>query len=60
RGVDPAFMIPGLELATRLVLDLCGGEASEILVAGEVPEPATMALVAAGVTAMAVRRKSIV
>src|SRR4029077_8610985 len=25
RGVDPAFMVPGLELATRLVLDLCGG-----------------------------------
>jgi phenylalanyl-tRNA synthetase beta chain len=27
RGVDPAFMLPGLELATRMVLDLCGGEA---------------------------------
>ena len=25
RGVDPAFMVPGLELATRMVLDLCGG-----------------------------------
>src|SRR5580692_6273517 len=25
RGVDPAFMLPGLELATRMVLDLCGG-----------------------------------
>ncbi len=39
RGVDPAFMLPGLELATRLVLDLCGGTPSEIVVAGEVPEP---------------------
>jgi phenylalanyl-tRNA synthetase beta chain len=41
RGVDPAFMLPGLELATRMVLDLCGGEASEISVARapEVPEP---------------------
>jgi phenylalanyl-tRNA synthetase beta chain len=39
RGVDPAFMVPGLELATRLVLDLCGGVASDIVVAGEVPEP---------------------
>ncbi len=29
RGVDPAFMEDGLELATRLVLDLCGGTASE-------------------------------
>ena len=30
RGVDPAFVVPGLELATRLVLDLCGGEPSDI------------------------------
>jgi phenylalanyl-tRNA synthetase beta chain len=42
RGVDPAFMLPGLELATRMILDLCGGEATEIVVAGEVPEPATV------------------
>ena len=27
RGVDPAFMLPGLELATKMVLDLCGGDA---------------------------------
>lgn len=40
RGVDPAFLRPGLELATRLVLDLCGGQASEIVVAGAVPETA--------------------
>jgi phenylalanyl-tRNA synthetase beta chain len=40
RGVDPAFTLPGLELATRLVLDLCGGEASEIVLAGEIPNPA--------------------
>jgi phenylalanyl-tRNA synthetase beta chain len=41
RGVDPAFMLPGLELATRMVLDLCGGEASGIAVARapQVPEP---------------------
>lgn len=38
RGVDPAFMLPGLELATQMVLDLCGGEASEIVVAGD-PAP---------------------
>ena len=25
RGVDPEFMVPGLELATKLVLDFCGG-----------------------------------
>ncbi len=39
RGVDPAFMVPGLELATRMVLDLCGGAPSDIVVTGEVPEP---------------------
>ena len=40
RGVDPAFMVPGLELATRLVLDLCGGEPSAISVAGDPTAPA--------------------
>lgn len=25
RGVDPEFMVPGLELATQMVLDFCGG-----------------------------------
>ena len=30
RGVDPDFVVPGLELATRMVLDICGGEASKI------------------------------
>jgi phenylalanyl-tRNA synthetase beta chain len=39
RGVDPAFMLPGLELASRMVLDLCGGEPSEIIVAGTVELP---------------------
>ena len=34
RGVDPAFMLPGLELATHMVLELCGGVPSEITVAG--------------------------
>jgi len=34
RGVDPAFMVPGLEMATRMVLELCGGRPSEITVAG--------------------------
>jgi phenylalanyl-tRNA synthetase beta chain len=34
RGVDPEFMVPGLELATRLVLDLCGGEPTETEVVG--------------------------
>jgi phenylalanyl-tRNA synthetase beta chain len=37
RGIDPDFTAPGLEIATRLVLDLCGGEPSEVVVAGAVP-----------------------
>jgi phenylalanyl-tRNA synthetase beta chain len=39
RAVDPAFMLPGLELATAMVLDLCGGEPSEVVVAGKVEVP---------------------
>jgi phenylalanyl-tRNA synthetase beta chain len=42
RGVDPAFMIPGLELATKMVLDLTGGEPSEIVVAGDPTPKETM------------------
>jgi len=38
RGLDPAFVKDGLEIATRLMLDLCGGEASEIVTAGAVPD----------------------
>ncbi|WP_274423513.1 phenylalanine--tRNA ligase subunit beta [Chelativorans sp. YIM 93263] len=34
RGVDPEFMVPGLELATHLVQENCGGVASERRVVG--------------------------
>ena len=37
RGVDPAFCLPGLDLATHLVMELCGGEPSETVVAGAPP-----------------------
>lgn len=37
RGVDPASVVPGLELATRLILDLCGGEPSEVVLVGQAP-----------------------
>ena len=40
RGVDPAFTPTGMELATRMILDLCGGEASEVETAGAVPDTA--------------------
>jgi phenylalanyl-tRNA synthetase beta chain len=39
RGVDPAFMLPGLELATRMVLETCGGDPSQITVAGTAEVP---------------------
>jgi phenylalanyl-tRNA synthetase beta chain len=42
RGVDPAFMLPGLELATQIVLDLCGGTPSETTLAGSVNVPETV------------------
>ncbi|WP_441232928.1 phenylalanine--tRNA ligase subunit beta [Bradyrhizobium sp. 930_D9_N1_4] len=35
RGVDPAFMVPGLELATKLVMEMCGGTPSENVVVGK-------------------------
>jgi phenylalanyl-tRNA synthetase beta chain len=38
RGIDPEFVVPGLELATKLILEFCGGEPSEIVVAGAAPE----------------------
>jgi phenylalanyl-tRNA synthetase beta chain len=34
RGVDPAFMVPGLEMATKLVMEMCGGTPSENIVVG--------------------------
>ena len=39
RGVDPAFCVPGLDLATALVVDLCGGIPTDMVVAGAVPQP---------------------
>ena len=35
RTVDPQSLVPGLELATKLILDLCGGEASDVTLAGQ-------------------------
>ena len=44
RGIDPHSCVDGVELATKLILETCGGEASEIVVAGNVPEgPAPVA-----------------
>jgi phenylalanyl-tRNA synthetase beta chain len=38
RGIDPEAVIDGMEAATRLVLELCGGEPSRLVVAGRAPE----------------------
>lgn len=37
RGVDPKSALDGLELATKLILELCGGTPSEVVVAGAFP-----------------------
>ncbi|SNS70221.1 phenylalanine--tRNA ligase subunit beta [Antarctobacter heliothermus] len=37
RGIDPAYNMQAMEDAAQMILDLCGGEASEVVVAGEVP-----------------------
>ena len=38
RGVDPQSVIPGIEEATNLILDFCGGEISELVYDGSLPE----------------------
>ncbi|MDE2435710.1 MAG: phenylalanine--tRNA ligase subunit beta [Sphingomonadales bacterium] len=38
RGVDPAFLDAGLELLTTLIVEICGGEPSEVIRAGEPPK----------------------
>ena len=37
RGIDNAFAPASMEIATRLILDICGGEASHVVTAGSVP-----------------------
>lgn len=41
RTVDPESVLPGIELGTRLILELCGGTAHEPVVAGQVAAPGT-------------------
>ncbi|NOD64051.1 MULTISPECIES: phenylalanine--tRNA ligase subunit beta [unclassified Ruegeria] len=37
RGVDPDYTREGLEHATQMILDICGGEASNVVEAGKAP-----------------------
>ncbi|MBL6929329.1 MAG: phenylalanine--tRNA ligase subunit beta [Rhodospirillales bacterium] len=38
RGIDPSFLVDAVEIATRLIRDWCGGEASELVIAGSEPD----------------------
>ena len=38
RGIDPALMPDAVESATRLILELCGGEPAQVVAAGTPPE----------------------
>ena len=40
RGIDPASCPDGVEMATHMILELCGGEASDMVTAGAVPDTA--------------------
>ena len=37
RGIDSSFTLDGIELATAMIIDLCGGEASELVILGDPP-----------------------
>ncbi|MEL6979216.1 MAG: phenylalanine--tRNA ligase subunit beta [Pseudomonadota bacterium] len=38
RGVDPVYTREGAELATKLILECCGGEPSDLVIAGRPPK----------------------
>ncbi len=38
RGVDPEYTLEGLEQATQMILDICGGEVSSVVEAGKAPD----------------------
>ena len=37
RGVDPSFTLCGSHIATKMILDLCGGQVSDTIIAGSEP-----------------------
>lgn len=37
RGVDPQMILPALDYATQMILEICGGEASQIIEVGHLP-----------------------
>lgn len=38
RGIDLQFTVDGMEIATRMILEICGGEAGSVVTAGAVPD----------------------
>ncbi len=40
RGIDPEYTLEGLEQATQMILDICGGEVSKVVEAGKAPNHA--------------------
>lgn len=38
RGIDPLWVEEGMEYATKMIIDICGGEASAFVQAGEMPD----------------------
>ena len=40
RGIDPAYNMQAMDDAAQMILDICGGEASEVVVAGALPHVA--------------------
>ena len=39
RGIDPQSVEMGIDYATQLILEMCGGEPSEVVIAGDIPDP---------------------
>ncbi|MBX2805848.1 MAG: phenylalanine--tRNA ligase subunit beta [Hyphomicrobiales bacterium] len=42
RGIDPQTERLGVNIATKMILDMCGGEPAELVIAGEEPNPRTV------------------
>ena len=40
RGIDPEFTPQGVELATQMIMEHAGGEASDVVIAGAIPDVA--------------------
>ena len=39
RGTDPATLLQDLDITTQLIVDFCGGEPSDTVIVGDIPQP---------------------